>query len=262
MLNGTGREGAFSRVMYRNERGEFMDLKEENLIKGDIIEHWYYNVKYRLLKRNLKTFTIHSLADIGAGSGFFSKQLLADLKIREAWLIDIHYGEDGDQTVNESVIHYRKHPDALKADWILMMDVIEHIEDDFGFLLDFVERSLKGSRFFITVPAFQFLFSGHDIYLEHFRRYTLKELESLCARAGLRVEFGHYYFAALFPLVALVRLVKRFFSAVGKRESKSEMSDRNPLFNGILKVIHIMELPFARWNRFFGLTAVVVCRKD
>ena len=45
----------------------------------------------------------------------------------------------------------------------------------------------------ITVPAFMSLWSGHDVFLEHKRRYTLPELKQKLVSAGFQIEKISYF---------------------------------------------------------------------
>jgi hypothetical protein len=57
------------------------------------------------------------------------------------------------------------------------MDVLEHVDDDVGILRDAMSSAAPDATFLISVPAFQFMCSGHDASLEHKRRYTLRGVE-------------------------------------------------------------------------------------
>jgi hypothetical protein len=70
---------------------------------------------------------------------------------------------------------------------VLLLDVLEHVEDDHGFLARIVAGSAPGAVFLVTVPAWPRLFSAHDLALGHFRRYTPDSCRELLARAGLTV---------------------------------------------------------------------------
>jgi len=86
-----------------------------------------------------------------------------------------------------------------------MFDVLEHIEDEAA-ALEIVRALLRpGGRLFLTVPAYQFLFSLDDAMAGHFRRYTISSLERVLERTGFRVEFSTYFFAPLPPIVLLLR---------------------------------------------------------
>ena len=76
-------------------------------------------------------------------------------------------------------------------------DVLEHVEDDAGFVAD-VRRILRpGGRFYLTVPAFRFLWSAYDEHVGHFRRYTLGSLSRMLRAGGFQVERATYLFGLL-----------------------------------------------------------------
>lgn len=78
-----------------------------------------------------------------------------------------------------------------------MFDVLEHVEDDAGFLRTLHEAIVPGGRLYLTVPAYQWLWSAEDTYAGHFRRYTLSSLTSTLNGAGFDVEFRSYMFSIL-----------------------------------------------------------------
>jgi hypothetical protein len=86
--------------------------------------------------------------------------------------------------------------------------VVEHIEDDYGFLGGVVERARPGARFVLTVPALPMLWSSWDEQLGHYRRYTRKTARALMTALPFeRVEAG-YLFPELVP-AGLIRRVLR-----------------------------------------------------
>jgi hypothetical protein len=113
----------------------------------------------------------------------------------------------------------------------------------------------SGAHFLVTVPAFHFLWSGHDVFLEHKRRYRLGEIETVLRDAGLEVVHGAYYFGLIFPLVAAVRLATR------GNEPKSSLKRHGELANGLLSAACTAELPLFSVNRLAGLSAFVLARK-
>jgi hypothetical protein len=108
----------------------------------------------------------------------------------------------------------------------------------------------------VTVPAFGFLWSGHDVFLEHKRRYRLGEIEAAVRDAGLEVVRGAYYFGLVFPLAAAVRLATRHTD-----EPKSSLKKHGAITNGLLTAICAAELPLFPINRLAGLSAFVLARK-
>jgi hypothetical protein len=136
-----------------------------------------------------------------------------------------------------------------------MMDVIEHVADDRALVRDYVEKAPAGSRFVITVPAFMWLWSPHDVFLEHHRRYTLGETELVLRDAGLTIEHGHYFYGAVLPLVATVRAWKR--ATAGNTPPASDMQQHGRLVNSLLYGASAAETAVMRLNRLGGTTAMV-----
>ncbi|OOL34484.1 bifunctional 2-polyprenyl-6-hydroxyphenol methylase/3-demethylubiquinol 3-O-methyltransferase UbiG [Pseudomonas sp. FSL W5-0299] len=235
-----------------------MDLKETDILGSSIDQHWYYASKAAATTRMLGNTPVTRILDVGAGSGFFSHHLLRHSAAREAWCVDISYDQDSDATTAGKPVHYRRGIDSVDADLVLLMDVLEHVDDDVGLLKAYVDKVPSGSRFLMTVPAFQFLWSGHDDFLEHKRRYTLAQLETVARDAGLNVKQGAYYFGLVFPIAATLRLLPK-----GAQPSppRSQLKQHHPLVNTVLKTLCRVELPFMGANRLAGLTVFVLAQK-
>jgi hypothetical protein len=80
------------------------------------------------------------------------------------------------------------------------MDVLEHLEDDHA-MLNAIRKNSKGeNHFFITVPAFMNLWSGHDVYLGHYRRYTKTTLNNLLSSCSFKRDNLYYvYWCSVSP---------------------------------------------------------------
>ena len=235
-----------------------MDLKETDILGDSINEHWYYSSKAAATRRLLGDGPIQRILDVGAGSGFFSHHLLTHTQAREAWCVDISYLADSSGTAAGKPVHYRRDIDHVDADLVLLMDVLEHVDDDLGLLKLYVDKVPSGSRFLMTVPAFQFLWSGHDDFLEHKRRYTLAQFETLARDAGLTVQRGAYYFGAVFPIAAALRLLPQGAQA---QPPRSQLERHHPLINTVLKTLCSLELPLMGMNRLAGLSVFVLAQK-
>lgn len=232
-----------------------MDLLE--LEQGvDPATHWYYQTKADSLLRALRQHehVPRLIKDVGAGSGFFSSVLLDEYPECRATCIDPNYREEQLAAGNDRLRFFSKDP-AVPADVYLFMDVIEHVSDDLALLNNYVSGAPVGSLFFVSVPAFEFLWSGHDEFLGHYRRYTLSQVERVANRCGLTVLSGRYLYGATFPVVAGVRLARR-----RSGHAASDMRQPRPVANAVLKRLLAWEnrLP---GNRMAGSTAVVVARK-
>jgi SAM-dependent methyltransferase len=233
-----------------------MDIKEEGLIKGDISKHWYYRAKLAALHRMLPARGATCILDVGAGLGFFSGSLLQSTNAQAATCVDPGYPENRDDTRMGKPLFFRRSVDRSDADLVLLMDVIEHVADDVGLVREYVDKVAPGTRFIVTVPAFMWLWSGHDVFLEHFRRYTLAQIEDVLRTAGLTVEIGCYFYATLLPLVALSRVAERL-SWYGHDEARSQMREFGPPLNAMFWLICRVELPVFQRNRMAGLTVFI-----
>lgn len=236
-----------------------MDLKEEEILGDSIADHWYYSAKSKAISQLVGDSPVR-IMDIGAGSGFFSKYLLEHGNASEACCVDIGYAQESSTEHAGKPLAYRRSGGDHEADLLLYMDVLEHVDDDLELLSMYLDRLDSGGRVLITVPAFSFLWSNHDIFLEHKRRYNLDQVETLIADAGLELERGCYYFGAVFPLAAGIRLSERL-RGIKADKPASQLKQHSPLVNGILKGLCKLEMPFFKFNRLAGLSVCVVARK-
>jgi SAM-dependent methyltransferase len=236
-----------------------MDLKETDILGKDIHAHWYYSSKAKAVSRTLESEACTTILDVGAGSGFFSKYLLNTTSAQSAWCVDISYEADSDALESGKPVHYRRDIGAIDADLVMLMDVLEHVDDDEGLLQTYVDKVPEGSWFLITVPAFQFLWSGHDDFLEHKRRYTLKQLEAVVQKTGLTINKGFYFFGGVFPIVTTVRCLQN--ATRKSRPAKSQLARHSTVVNAFLKLLCRAELPFVGRNRIAGLSVFCLAQK-
>lgn len=232
-----------------------MDLKEEEALRGEADRHWYYVSKARMVESHLSGRDLRIL-DVGAGSGWFSRWLLKRGIAREAVCVDPGYPEERQELVEQRPISFLRKAGDAKADAVLLMDVLEHVDDDVGLLSEYVSNAAPGTLFLITVPAFRFLWSAHDEYLCHRRRYTRSQLREVVRRAGASEITSHYYFASVFLPAAVVRLIRRHAPA-----DRSDMRPAPALINRILLAVLSFERIWMRANHIAGLSVVCLCRK-
>lgn len=236
-----------------------MDLKEEDVLGDAVDQHWYYRSKAQALRRYVAAVRPHHILDVGAGSGFFSKELLRHTDAEDAICVDIGYPAPSQSVVAGKPIYFHTSYNGGNADLVLLMDVLEHVDDDTGLLRDYVDKVGNGAFFLITVPAFSFLWSGHDLFLEHRRRYTLAQLEKVARSTGLTVERSSYYYGLVFPLAAAIRLSSKLLNS--GEEPRSQLKIHNPLENRVLSALCAAERPFMKFNRVAGLSVFCLCRK-
>jgi SAM-dependent methyltransferase len=117
-----------------------------------------------------------------------------------------------------------------RFDLVVALDVLEHIEQDVESLRSLGACLAPGGRLLLTVPAYPWLYSGHDLIHHHRRRYTRRGLERVVAEAGLRVHRAGYFNALLLPVVVAVRLGSRWL----RRAPASDAHMPGPGVNALL----------------------------
>jgi SAM-dependent methyltransferase len=99
--------------------------------------------------------------------------------------------------------------DAGSFELLLATDVIEHVDDDVLALRELRRVATADARLVLTVPAYPWLWSYHDVSVHHRRRYTAGVLRERVRAAGWDPAVETYFFTAALPAVALVRAVRR-----------------------------------------------------
>ena len=160
-----------------------------------------------LIKEVIKFHKGHNVLDIGCGDSYLDYKLIEEVKdIKKIYGIDIHAEKEIHDGKYSIVNDYKKLKNK-KFDTILMFDVLEHIEDDQDFLKNTVLPLLKDKgRIIITVPAYQSLFSKHDMELKHFRRYNISMMNEISSKLGFKTINYHYFYCTLLPFRALTKL--------------------------------------------------------
>ena len=151
--------------------------------------------------------------DVGSGDAWLAAQLAARVRPGAAVVCwDANYS-DNDRDVlraeHPAVTFVAAKPEG-PFDLLLLLDVLEHIEDDRGFLSDAVTNlASPGAHVLVTVPAWQSLFSQRDTHLAHYRRYSTAGARALLAASGLRPIADGGLFHSLLPMRAASVLVER-----------------------------------------------------
>jgi hypothetical protein len=162
-------------------------------------EFFWNRVRWELIDSQLPTGACE-LVDVGAGPGFLG-DWLADNRpdVRYNFVEPIEGLEQG-LVERFGASANRRETDYRGAAVITMLDVLEHIEDDRGFLTELAGKMEPGSMVLMTVPALPALWSNWDVLLGHYRRYTKASLASAVELTGFEVVERSYLFPELIPL--------------------------------------------------------------
>lgn len=226
-----------------------MDLKELGEISP--VGHWYYETKFNSVLGQLEFEQIPSkIVEIGAGSKFFIQKMLQKFPESLGWAVDPNFSEN-QLGKNDNLHSVLENPD-IAADVYLFLDVLEHVEDDLALLKSSFRNAQSGATIVVSVPAFSHLWSGHDVFLGHHRRYNIKELENLVEAANLEVEKLYYTFSVIYPLVLAIRKLRR-------DKVKSDLKSLNPIVNRLI-YRSLQILSPLNSNKLFGLSVVAIAR--
>lgn len=165
---------------------------------------WRFNFFLREIRRlGLDTTSPLTGLDIGCGPGAIERQLAADT----AWRADgcdlnraalaLHSGNAG------RVLYYNTHdrrPELReKYDFLIMFDVLEHIERTEPFIEAAIHHLKPGGYVFVNVPALPRFYSNYDTAAGHYRRYDKTLLRQHLVEAGLTLCSMRYWGALLLP---------------------------------------------------------------
>jgi SAM-dependent methyltransferase len=172
--------------------------------------HWWFTARRSIILHLVSQLAPAgaSVLDIGCGTGFTLEALAARF---DAW------GLEPDPAVRartRTLVRDRvlagdtRDRSALgdrRFDVVLLLDVLEHVEDDRAELSSAAAALAPGGKLVITVPANPGLWSDHDDRNGHYRRYTEASLRALLAKAGLTPALCTHINSRLYPLVLLHR---------------------------------------------------------
>jgi SAM-dependent methyltransferase len=179
--------------------------------------HWWYRGRRTVLERviaDLRLAPAIRILDAGCGSGRNMVELARHGVVTGVELSQtsacLARARGVGEVVEGSVLETGFADDSF--DLAACLDVIEHLEDDVGALRELRRVVAPGGPLLVTVPAYQWLWSGHDEINHHHRRYTRRSLMSVAEQAGWKLTRTTYFNSLLLPVAILLRVLDRFNS--------------------------------------------------
>jgi SAM-dependent methyltransferase len=177
--------------------------------------HWWYRGRRSVLERVVDDLRLPARArilDAGCGSGRNMVDLARHGAVTGIELsgtsVALARERDSGDVVEGSVLEMPFEADAF--DLAASLDVIEHLEDDLRALRELRRVVAPGGSLLVTVPAYQWLWSGHDEINHHHRRYTRRSLQRIGEQAGWQQVRTTYFNSLLLPAAILLRVLDRF----------------------------------------------------
>jgi len=166
-----------------------------------------------------------TMLDIGCGDLYFTLKAKSKNEI-EIDAVDTAFEENSS---TEQGIQKIKHLDTVmhkQYDVICAMDVLEHVEKDDELLNSMIHMLKPNGTLLITVPAFQFLFSYHDLKLKHLRRYHRGHLAYLIDEPEkIEIDESFYFFHSLIYIRVFEKFYQFFMNVNPKKNQSTAVNE-------------------------------------
>jgi len=178
--------------------------------------HFWFRARNKLILWAIQKFCpeFRSFLEIGCGTGYVLSAIAdrypnAQLYGSEIFTAGLAFAVSRQPKVNFMQMDARKIPFFEEFDTIGAFDVIEHIKQDDQVLTQMHGSLKKNGIMLLTVPQHAWLWSAHDEYACHERRYSAKELHKKVKAAGFEVICSTSFVSSLLPAMMLSRLVQK-----------------------------------------------------
>jgi SAM-dependent methyltransferase len=225
-----------------------MDIKEMNM-EGNSenvdfeMKHWWIQTRFNYVDEALKhTKGPFNIVEYGCGTGQNLRYLRTLSKHQDSLTkvtgVDTALPENYSPDWKQANDYLGRTNPSSSSEYnvLIAMDVIEHIEDDEAALREWIKDLASGATILITVPALMSLWSYHDKFMGHYRRYTRKSLEEVCEKVGLKKVKTTYGFSFAYPIVYLVRKLSKV-----TEDKESDLKPANYLVNFVFKSLGYIE---------------------
>ncbi len=174
-----------------------IDIGEETLFRLSSV-----NKYYQIFFDRIENLVGNRVLEIGSGNGNFTRFLMGRDLVVATDLSENHLRTLRQRFVENERFRIHQfdasHPpsDELKSygvDTIICLNVLEHIEDDLNALRNMKSLLVPGGKLILLVPCIKALYGSLDVGLDHFRRYTRKELEGKMQEVGFEIEKTFFY---------------------------------------------------------------------
>lgn len=197
------------------------------------------------------------IMDVGCGNGLFFPKLGALGTVHGIEVDDSLIDPSGpfEKQISREPLGDDNYSDSF-YDIVTALDVMEHIEDDYGFARNLLRILRPGGYLLLTVPAFQVLWDQHDVNNQHYRRYRKWDLLERFS-SPVEVISCRYLFSCLFPAKFLIAQLNR------RRSSKiSQTRIPNRWINHLMIITLLLEHQLTRHLPIpFGTSTLLVLRK-
>jgi SAM-dependent methyltransferase len=241
--------------------------------------HFWYRGRHRFLLKAVDRFvkgdpTGRSAIDLGGGVGGWIRDLararpttFPRLALADSSMVALTMARDilpaGTERYQIDLMNLQME-DCWDAAFLL--DVIEHLPDDLGAIVEAKKSLKKAGLLFITTPAFPAFWSYNDDLAHHLRRYKKTDFQRLAAEAGMQLVDCRYFMFFLSPLYLASRLkpgIKRVSFEKKKQIVENQHKIPPTIINNVLATAFVSETPVGHWVPFpWGTSVLAVLRRS
>lgn len=231
------------------------DINMQNMLLKLENDSWWFQYRANIIVKFMKKYFQNDIltVDCGGGNGYtamiaqnnnfkislIEPTYIACLNAKKRG-IDSYCGVISNESINNGSIPQ-----------MMLLDVLEHIEDDEGFIKLIHAKMKQGGRLLITVPAFKCLWSSEDDVAGHFVRYNKKFLVNLLKKYGFKIIYSNYFMSFLFLPILFFRSWSEKLGILKKVQDRNDeenkkiydkqFKNKNCLVNLILNIFEKIE---------------------
>ena len=230
-------------------------------------EHWWFVGRRQIIDSFIRQLHLPKNAEIleaGCGTGGNLVMLSAHGRVDAMEIDEIACALANQRQVTQ--VKNGSLPENIpfegKYDLIVILDVLEHLDNDLAALKALYAKLKPGAWLLITVPAYQFLWSQHDEINHHKRRYFLKNLQQVVRKANYELHYKSYFNTLLFPPIAALRLMSKLLLSNRRYQDRGDLKMPSQFINRFLTLLFASEGYLLRCTRLsFGVSILLIARK-
>ena len=229
-------------------------------------DYWWYQARSRLLEEALGDFVPAGgrVLDVGSADGPSAAWFRDRAQTPVALDIDPRGLTGDDVCGSATALPFRDGSfDAVAA-----FDVVEHCDPESAVLRELHRVLRRGGVLVLSVPAYQWVWSDHDVANGHHRRYTRGRIVDAVTAAGFTVDRATYAFATVFPLFAAERLARRLRDRVRGADRGGYAADivdvpsmPRPVHHGLLALCRLDERILRSADLPWGSSVLLAARR-